>query len=95
MYLLFILKTGLIKENVTLHYVDCPSTRNENFLKFCLINNVKRTQAITKFYYFNIKPPCLCTKTQIVEKLRVLTNLSTGRRGCKFGLLSHYIQLYL
>lgn len=43
MYLLFILKTGLIKENVTLHYVDCPSTRNENFLKFCLINNVKES----------------------------------------------------
>lgn len=43
MYLLFILKTGLIKESVTLHYVDCPSTRNENFLKFCLINNVKES----------------------------------------------------
>lgn len=41
MYLLFILKIGLIKENVILYYVDCLSIRNENFLKFCLINNVK------------------------------------------------------
>lgn len=48
MYLLFILKTGLIKENVTLHYVDCPSTRNENFLKFCLINNVKESSKVHK-----------------------------------------------
>lgn len=72
MYLLFILKTGLIKENVTLHYVDCPSTRNENFLKFCLINNVKESSKEHKLLlnFITSISNHVCTKTQIVEKIK-------------------------